>query len=582
MVVAEASRSATADLAAAKPVRLSACVITHNEEDRIADCLDSLAFCDEIVVVDSHSTDRTREIAAARRARIIERDWPGHVVQKNFAVASAAHDWVLCLDADERVSPDLQQEIEELRKAGFPGRPGWRMPRSSSYLGRFIRHGSWHPDRQLRLFDRRRGRFAGRDPHDKVELDTSAGRLRASILHHPYRDIDDHIATIQRYTTLSAADLHERGRRANAIDLTLRPAWRFARFYVIELGFLDGWRGLLLASFAGFYVFLKYAKLWMLTREATLPTEPPSGGDTRASLVEHLVHSGYRAGMGSLRALPESLAYRLGAAGARGLFDLRVPRARVSETNLGIALPETTAAERRHIARESWVHLAWSAIDVARASRLSDDELRERFDLVGRKHFDAAVALGRGVLVLAPHLGNFQLALIAMALEGVPLTVVARPLANRLVSRDVFADRARTGAEVVGHRGVASELLRGLRNGRGVVVVNDQYARVSKGILVPFFGVRASTSPGPATLSLRSGAPVMPFYTVRTAQGHHRAVCLPAIAPEPSGDRRADIERATAKYNAILEELIRAHPEQWIWGHRRFRNSPDLPDALYG
>jgi glycosyltransferase involved in cell wall biosynthesis len=254
---------------------LSACIIARDEEDRLGDCLASLAFCDEVVVVDAHSTDRTREIAEAAGARVIEREWPGHVAQKEFAIRQARNDWVLCIDADERVSPPLEKEIVALRDLGFPERAGWRMPRLSCYLGRWIRHGTWYPDHQLRLFDRRRGRWTGRDPHDRVELDGPAGRLRGDLLHHPYRSLEDHLATIDRYTTGSAALLHEQGRRARVIDLVVRPPWRFLRFYVLAGGWREGWRGLLMAYLAAHYVRLKYAKLWLLERAShargTLP-----------------------------------------------------------------------------------------------------------------------------------------------------------------------------------------------------------------------------------------------------------------------------------------------------------------------
>ncbi len=243
---------------------LSACIIAHNEQDRLGDCLASLAFCDEILVVDAHSTDRTREIAAAGGARVIERDWPGHVAQKEFAIRQARNHWVLCVDADERISPELEKEIVALRDAGFPGYAGWRMPRMSRYLGRWIRHGTWYPDLQLRLFDRRHGRWSGVDPHDRVALDGPADRLRADLLHHPYRDLEDHLSTIDRYTTRRAALLHERGRRARIADLVVRPPWRFLRFYVFAGGWREGWRGLLMAYLAAHYVRLKYAKLWLL------------------------------------------------------------------------------------------------------------------------------------------------------------------------------------------------------------------------------------------------------------------------------------------------------------------------------
>jgi len=259
---------------------VSACIVALNEADRIEPCLDSLTWCDEIVLVDAHSEDRTREIASAAGARVIERDWPGHVAQKEFAIRQASHDWVLCVDADERISPELRDEIESLRASGFDGRAGFRMPRLSHYLGRWIRHGSWYPDYQLRLFDRRCGRWAGRDPHDRVALDGGVATLRAPLLHHPYRDLADHLATIDRYTTTTARLLHEEGRRATLADIVLRPPWRFFRFYVLEAAFLEGWRGLLMAYLAAHYVRLRYVKLWLLARASE--TGPEEAGPRAA------------------------------------------------------------------------------------------------------------------------------------------------------------------------------------------------------------------------------------------------------------------------------------------------------------
>jgi glycosyltransferase involved in cell wall biosynthesis len=252
---------------------ISACIIAMNEADRIADCLASLAFCDEIVVVDSHSTDRTREIAAAHGARVIERDWPGHVAQKEFTIRQAMHDWVLCLDADERVSPELRAQIVGLRDAGFPDKAGWRFPRLSSYLGRWMSHGSWYPDRQLRLFDRRRGRWGGYDPHDRVELDGPVGTLSGRLLHHPYRNFADHLRTIDSYTTMMADGLHRRGKSARLVDIVVRPPARFLRDYVLKRGFLLGWRGLLQAFLAAHYTRLKYMKLYVLQNAEPCPRD---------------------------------------------------------------------------------------------------------------------------------------------------------------------------------------------------------------------------------------------------------------------------------------------------------------------
>jgi len=249
---------------------LTACIIARDEADRIASCLASLDWCDEIIVVDSHSTDRTREIAEAYGARVIERDWPGHVAQKEFAIRQAKNDWVLCVDADERVPKELAGEIAALRRAGFPDHAGWRMPRLSSYLGIWVRYGNWYPNRQLRLFDRRRGRWAGANPHDRVELSGLPGELKSPLHHHPYRDLDDHLDTINRYTTTMARELHASGRRPRLGDLAFRPAWRFVRFYLLERGFLMGWRGLLMAILAAHYVGLKYMKLWLIWRDEPL------------------------------------------------------------------------------------------------------------------------------------------------------------------------------------------------------------------------------------------------------------------------------------------------------------------------
>lgn len=253
-------------------VPLSAVVITHDEEDKLPEALQSVAFCDEIVVVDSHSRDQTRELARARGARVIERDWPGHVAQKEFAIRQASHDWVLCVDADERVSDELRAEIEALRARGFPEHAGWRFPRLVNYLGTWVRHGTWYPDLQLRLFDRRRGHWGGNDPHDRVELDggASAGRLTGDLWHVPYRSFSDHLHTIEQYTTIMARGLFARGRRARVTDLWLRPWVRFARFYVLKRGFLLGWKGLVLALLAGHYVRLKYMKLLVLQRGEAL------------------------------------------------------------------------------------------------------------------------------------------------------------------------------------------------------------------------------------------------------------------------------------------------------------------------
>lgn len=242
------------------PPRLSVCIVAMDEEDRLADCLRSAGFADEWIVVDSHSKDRTREIAAELGARVIERDWPGHVQQKNFALDQAQHDWVLCLDADERVSPELAASIREaLARPELPA--GFECARRTWYLGRWIRHGGWYPDRKLRLFRRSAGRWGGTNPHDHVHVEGRVERLAGDLLHYSYRSLSDHLRTIDNFTTIAAREKHAAGVRAGVLDVTLRPLGKFLRMYVVRAGFLDGWPGWAAAVSGAYYVFLKYAKL---------------------------------------------------------------------------------------------------------------------------------------------------------------------------------------------------------------------------------------------------------------------------------------------------------------------------------
>ena len=246
---------------------LSACVITYNEADRIEACIASLAFCDEIIVVDSHSTDATRALASAAGARVIERDWPGYRSQKQFAVETATHDWVLCLDADERISDSLRDEIIVLREQDFVGASGWKFPRCTEYFGRYLRHGNGYPDRVLRLFDRRCGAWAGREIHEHVEVQGTVARLRGELMHDAYRNLADQLRRLENYARLMAEHMHAKGRRAHWWNLLLNPGWRFFRGYILRGGFLDGWRGLILAYIEANYVRQKFIKLWLLNHD---------------------------------------------------------------------------------------------------------------------------------------------------------------------------------------------------------------------------------------------------------------------------------------------------------------------------
>ncbi len=245
---------------------LSACIITYNEADRIEACLRSVAFCDELIVVDSHSTDDTRARAAALGARVIERDWPGYRSQKQFAVDTAANDWVLCLDADERVTEALRAEIDGLRARGFAGAAGWSVPRITDYFGRFLRHGNAYPDRLVRLFDRRRGGWGGYEIHENTKIQGTVRRLKGHLEHYSYRSLSDHLNRMQRYADLMAQALYARGRRCGLAPVLLNPQWRFIRGYLLRLGFLDGWRGLVFALIEANYVRRKYLGLYMRSR----------------------------------------------------------------------------------------------------------------------------------------------------------------------------------------------------------------------------------------------------------------------------------------------------------------------------
>jgi len=195
--------------------RISACIIAFNEAGRIGDCLASLAFCDEIIVVDSYSTDATLAIAEAAGARVLQRAFDGFRSQKAYCVEQASHDWVLCLDADERISPELRAAIERARDGGFAGHAGYRFARLSEYFGRFLRHGNAYPDRVMRLFDRRRGGWRGkREIHEAASVDGSVGTLRGDLVHYPYRSLQQQLAKTEKYARMMAEHEFARGKRA--------------------------------------------------------------------------------------------------------------------------------------------------------------------------------------------------------------------------------------------------------------------------------------------------------------------------------------------------------------------------------
>jgi glycosyltransferase involved in cell wall biosynthesis len=249
-------------------VPLSAVLIAQNEERTLGDALASVAFCDEIVLVDSGSTDGTRAVAEAAGARVIlNAPWPGFVAQRDFATRAARHDWVLALDADERVGPALHEEIERRRGGGFDA-AGYRIPRVAWYLDRWIRGTDWYPDWQVRLFDRTRGAWQGDLVHESVVVRGPVGRLRGELEHHPYADISDHLRKIDSYTTLWAQQAYAAGRRSNVLDMFAGATWAFFRNYVLKRGFALGSTGLVVSVLNTHYTFAKLAKLRERTRAA--------------------------------------------------------------------------------------------------------------------------------------------------------------------------------------------------------------------------------------------------------------------------------------------------------------------------
>jgi glycosyltransferase involved in cell wall biosynthesis len=256
--------------------RVSATIICKDEERNIEDCLRSVSWCDEIVVVDSGSADRTVELARRHTPHVIHNPWPGYVAQKNFALDRATGDWVISLDADERCTPEVRDAF--LREAeGVDGLAGFEVRRHVRYLGRWINHGGWYPDWKLRIVRRGRARWGGTDPHDKLVPDGPVRRLDAEIHHFTYRDFAHQIRIINHFSDVVAGEYVKAGRKPCLLQAVFHPPAKFLECYLWKLGFLDGFPGFVIAIGSAFYVFARYVKLWEQARARSGDAPQPDG-----------------------------------------------------------------------------------------------------------------------------------------------------------------------------------------------------------------------------------------------------------------------------------------------------------------
>src|SRR5437588_3229491 len=240
-------------------MKITATIITLNEERNIARAIESLRCCDEILIVDSGSIDRTVELAQNLGVRVVEAGWRGYAAQKNWAAEQATHDWILSLDADEALSEALEAEIWNLKKTG-PRHDAYTMPRLARYLGRWILHSGWYPDRKVRLYHRAKAKWVGDFVHESVEVNGRVGRLQSNLLHFTCDSLSEHLKSMDRYTTLAAEELVSQQTAIGWAKLAIDPPWTFFKTYVLQSGFLDGTEGLAIAYMAALYNFLKYAK----------------------------------------------------------------------------------------------------------------------------------------------------------------------------------------------------------------------------------------------------------------------------------------------------------------------------------
>jgi len=255
---------------------LGVLVTTFNVEETVRACLESVKWADDLLVVDSYSTDKTLEIAREYTDRIVEHEYKNAATQRNWALPQVKGDWVLVIDSDECLTPELAARMQEILKNGTPCN-GFRIKRMTIFFGKLIRHCGWHRQYVVRLWRNGKAEYQDRWVHPQAVVDGEVGTIHEHILHDTFRNFDDYIERFGRYTTWSSRDLYRKGRKPSWVNLTLRPLWRFLRMYVFRHGFLDGKHGLILCTLAAFYVFTKYAKLWDRHRLET-------GGDAADTL----------------------------------------------------------------------------------------------------------------------------------------------------------------------------------------------------------------------------------------------------------------------------------------------------------
>jgi len=246
---------------------ISVIIITLNEEENIEDCIKSVNWVDEIIVVDSSSVDKTVEIAKSLNAKVYQTEWKGYSAAKNFALNHAKSEWVLSLDADERVTPEMKNEIISILKTGENKYAGYEVSRKTIFLGKWIRHCGWYPGYTLRFFKNKMGKFTDSLVHESIQINGEKGRLKNGLIHYTNKDIFHYFEKYNKYTSLAAQDMLKHNKSFRIIDLIFRPVFTFTKMYFLRNGWMDGIHGLLLSVFSASYVFTKYAKLWELNKK---------------------------------------------------------------------------------------------------------------------------------------------------------------------------------------------------------------------------------------------------------------------------------------------------------------------------